>query len=130
MSLVHHILLWLLFLVVCIPLSAVAWSSRRLARDIAQTADYEPKTIDKGPLIDNGDGTLTQSITVSMVTSVSATTTQTFGPIAIVVNAREWAANFVLAGLLFVLIGLLGLLYFPIASCTDSRDQTTLNTIE
>ncbi len=32
--------------------------------------------------------------------------------------------------LLFVLIGLLGLLYFPIASCSDSSDQTILNTLK
>ncbi len=60
-----------------------------------------------------------------MGTSVSGTNTQTFGPIVIATNAREWAANFVLGGLLFVLIGLLGLLYFPIATCANHGDRTT-----
>ena len=56
MPLIHHILVWLIVLAICIPLTLVAWSSRQLARDIARTADYEPKTIDEGPMINECSG--------------------------------------------------------------------------
>ena len=128
MPLIHHILVWLIVLAICIPLTLVAWSSRQLARDIARTADYEPKTIDEGPMIDNGDGTLTKTISISMLESVSGATIHRFGPIEITATAREWAANSVLLGVLLVLIGMLGLLHFPTASSTIQSDPPEVST--
>ena len=128
MPLIHHIPVWLIVLAICIPLTLVAWSSRQLARDIARTADYEPKTIDEGPMINNGNGTLTQTIRVSMLESVSGATIHRFGPIEITANAREWAANSVLLGVLLVLIGMLGLLHFPTASSTLQSDPPEVST--
>ena len=125
MSFIQSLPVWLLFSAVAIPIACVAWTSRKVARDLASTADYEPRTTAEGPLIDNGDGASTQTITVSVLSSISATHTQNFGPISISANAREWAANTVLLGLLLVLIGLVGLLHFPTGSPFDQTIPTS-----
>lgn len=125
MNLIQALPVWILFLAVAIPITCVAWNSRKLARDLESSADYEPKTTAEGPLIDNGEGTLTQEITVSVLSSISGSHTQNFGPIAISANAREWAANTVLLGLLLVLIGLIGLLHFPTGSSFDPNTPTS-----
>ena len=113
MTLLHSVPTWLLFAALAIPLTCVAWSSRRMSRDIAARADYSPKTTAEGPVIYNDDGTRSQTITVNTLSSVSGNVTIPFGPISISANAREWAANAVLLGLLLVLFGLAGLLHFP-----------------
>ena len=132
MTFVQTLPLWILFAVLAAPLTRVALNSRKLARETESTADYEPKTTAKGPLIENGDGTFTQTITASMLSSISATRTENFGPVTISVNAREWAANAVLIGLLLALTGLVGLLHFPtgaaiLSVAPPSHDDASLD---
>jgi len=113
MTFVQTLPLWILLAVIAAPLTRVALNARKLALETESTADYEPKTTAKGPLIDNGDGTFTQTITASVLSSISASRTESFGPVTVSVNARAWAANAVLIGLLLTLTGLVGLLHFP-----------------
>ncbi|EGF29102.1 hypothetical protein RBWH47_05504 [Rhodopirellula baltica WH47] len=105
-------LVWLLFLLFAIPLAGMAWNARQQSRAVAQV-DLTPKTTYEGPVIDNGDGTRSQKITVSVVTSVSTSQTVQFGPFAVQVHFREWAANAVLMSIVLLGIGLIGLLHFP-----------------
>tara|TARA_R110002072_G_scaffold130637_8_gene269661 strand:+ start:3073 stop:3528 length:456 start_codon:yes stop_codon:yes gene_type:complete len=111
------VLVWLLFLIFAIPLAGLAWSARQQSRVLAQ-ADFTPKTTYEGPVIDNGDGTRSQTITVSVLTSISTSQTVKLGPAAVLVHAREWAANAVLLGIVLLGIGLIGLLHFPDESPT------------
>ena len=74
----------------------------------------------------NDDGNREQTITVSELTSVAGNFTIPFGPFSISANAREWAANAVLLGLVLVLVGLLGLFHFP----TNSSGSTLYDAID
>lgn len=123
MTLFYHAPPWLLFAALAIPLTCVAWTSRRAARDIAASADYSPKTVSEGPVTYNDDGTRTQTFTVRVLESISGHFTISFGPISISANAREWAANAVLLGLLLMLVGLIGLLHFPAHSFGPTQEQ-------
>ncbi|KLU01618.1 putative signal peptide and transmembrane protein [Rhodopirellula islandica] len=109
-------LIWLLFALISIPLAGVAWSTRKQSRELMATTDFTPKTTYEGPLVEDDDGTRSQTLTVSTVTSVSAWQVVRLGPFAIVVHAREWAANAVLLAIVLMGIGLAGLLHFPTQS--------------
>ncbi|MCC9644363.1 hypothetical protein LOC71_18960 [Rhodopirellula sp. JC740] len=123
MKMLHQAPTWLLFAALAIPLLCVAWSSRRMSRDIAASADFSPKTVKEGPVTYSDDGSHSQTITVSALKSVSGSLTIPFGPISISANAREWAANAVLLGMLLVLVGLIGLLHFPTNSAKSTEYQ-------
>jgi hypothetical protein len=123
MTLFSHAPAWLLFAALAIPLASVAWTSRRTARDIAANADYSPKMVSEGPVTYNDDGTRTQTFTIRVLESISGRFTISFGPVSISANAREWAANAVLLGLLLVLVGLVGLLHFPTNSSVSTQQQ-------
>ncbi|WP_404310857.1 hypothetical protein [Neorhodopirellula lusitana] len=116
MTFIYSLPIWLLFAALAIPLACIAMASRQMSTDIAAAADYTPKTTDEGPVTYNDDGTRSQTFTVVALTSVSGQVTYPFGPVSISANAREWAANAVLLGLLLVLVGLVGLFHFPTAT--------------
>lgn len=115
MNVLYLLPVWLLFFAVALPLSFIAWSSRQAAHALSVESIRESKTISKGPIAYDDDGTRTQTITVQIPKGRSITITQTFGPIAITVHGRAWAAYAVLLGLVLVFIGLLGLFHFPSA---------------
>ncbi|MFG0267165.1 MAG: hypothetical protein ACF8AM_18745 [Rhodopirellula sp. JB055] len=115
---------WLLFLLFAIPLAGLAWDARQQSRAVAQV-DLTPKTTYEGPVVDNGDGTRSQQITVSVVTSVSTSHTVQFGPFSIQIHAREWAANAVLMSIVLLGIGLIGLLHFPDESPTAGSPMSS-----
>jgi len=127
MATLHSILVWLLFASLAIPLSCVALTSRRMARDLTRNADFDPHATVEGPRTDNGDGTFTQTITVSQLRSVSGYHSENFGPVVISANSRQWAANAVLIGLFLVMIGLVGLLHFPTQSAVQETQHNHPN---
>lgn len=99
----------------------IAWSARQAAIAMANEPIEETKTISEGPVTYNEDGSRTQTISVQIPMGQSVAVTQSFGPIAISANGRQWAANAVLIGLAFVFVGLMGLFHFPPATPLDSR---------
>jgi hypothetical protein len=113
MHVLNYLPIWMLFLAVALPLSLVAWSARVAARSLAAEPPRVPETIFEGPVEYNLDGTRTQSFTVRLPLSQSVRVSQSFGPISVSANGREWAANAVLLGLILLCIGLVGLFHFP-----------------
>lgn len=123
MTLLQSAPIWLLFAALAIPLACVGWAARRFARDIAATADYSTKTTSKGPVVYNTDGTISQSFSIEWLKSVTGQVKVPFGPISVTANAREWAANSLLLGLLLVIVGMCGLFHFPTTSSASPSDQ-------
>lgn len=129
MTILQHAPIWLLFAALAIPLACVGWTSRRLAREIAATADYTPKTTSEGPVTYNDDGTISQTISFKMLQSIKGQVTIPFGPISVTANAREWAANSLLPGLVMVVVGLFGLIHFPTNTTAAPRNQRPNETV-
>ena len=130
MTFLYHTPTWLLFAALAFPLACVAWTARRVAIDTATQADDQPKTVSAGPITYQEDGTRSQTITVKIPLSHSSHFTIEFGPLSISANARKWAANAVLLGLLLTLIGLIGLLHFPTHGALEGQVQLLQGTAE
>ncbi|MFO0944071.1 MAG: hypothetical protein U0930_25325 [Pirellulales bacterium] len=120
MTLFYQTPVWLFFIALAIPLSVVAIASRKIARQIEVSSDFTPKTISKGPLNNNSDGSKSQTFTIQQLSSMYGQVKVPFGPVTLCANAREWAANAVLMGLILLFVGLMGLFHFPNASTFQS----------